>query len=76
MTDEHGKQDSAGKFFIGDMAAELAHLKQRFGLSDPQLKQIETLMQWSYNSGVHSGPGYGRQLFFNDMSSAPLPQWF
>ena len=76
MTDEYGKSEPVGKFFIGDMAAELADLKARFGLSDPQLKQIETLMQWSYNGGVSSGPGYGRQLFFNDMSSAQLPQWF
>jgi hypothetical protein len=58
------------------MEMELASLKERFGLSDSQLKQIETLMQWSYNGGFHPSSGYGRQLFFNDMSSAQPPHWF
>ncbi len=60
------------KFFIGDMKKEMEGLRERFRLTEEQTNQIETILQWSYNSGFHTGMSCGRQLSFNDTIQAPL----
>lgn|GEM_PF-2867876 len=71
---EQGKTERR-KFFIGDMKAELAWLQQRCGLDESQLRQIEILMQWSYNTGFHSGPSHGGHMSFNDRAAAETAFW-
>ncbi|CAM3997568.1 hypothetical protein COLU111180_18615 [Cohnella lubricantis] len=63
------------KFFIGDMNQELAGLKERFGLDERQLMQIETMLHWSYNTGFNTGANYGRQLNVHELLTPDVPTW-
>lgn len=73
MLDAEGLKAESKKFFIGDLKQELTGLRERFQLTEQQVNQIETMLQWSYNTGFNTGMSCGRQLSFNDTIQAPLP---
>ncbi|WP_027091211.1 hypothetical protein [Cohnella thermotolerans] len=75
MLDAEGLKAESRKFFIGDMKMELAGLRERFQLTDQQVGQIETMLQWSYNSGFNSGMSLGRQLNVHELMTPDVPSW-
>jgi len=75
MADADGIRSEGRKFFIGDLKTELEGLKARFGLDERQLSQIETMLQWSYNTGFNTGMNYGRQMNVHELMTPDVPTW-
>lgn len=73
MAEAEGIRTEGKKFFIGDMRLELAGLQERFGLDERQLSQIETMLQWSYNTGFNTGANFGRQMNVHELLTPDVP---
>ncbi|MBB6636154.1 hypothetical protein [Cohnella thailandensis] len=66
MLDAERLRADAEHYFARDLKLELTNLGERLELTDAQLSHIETLAQWAYHSGFHTGLSCGRQLSFNE----------